>query len=119
MTTPVPCTPYNDNFDGTKPFTNISLQLLLAASTAISWTVPGTPDQKYRATFRASFTAEIWVRLNGTAAIPSSNTVTNTVGQEFIPLLEPKYVKGGDTLSFISSSTPSIGVQLLQIQNGQ
>lgn len=110
-------TPYQTNFDKTKPFSDTQLQLLLAANTAISYTVPGDATQIYRATFRCSSTAEVWVRLNATASIPTSNTVTQTPYQEFIPLLEPKYVKGGDTLSFISAGTPSVGVSLLQVQD--
>lgn len=110
-------TPYQRNFKDTLPFSNTSINILLAASTAISYTVPGDPTQIYRAVFRASSTAEVWVRLNATAVVPTSNTVASTPNQEFIPLNEPKYVKGGDTLSFISLSTPSVGVSLLQVQN--
>ena len=110
-------TRYQKNSHHTMPFTNTSAQLLLAASTALAYTVPGTSNQIYRATFRASFTAEIYVSLNGTASLPTSNTATSTNNnQEFIPLLEPKYVKGGDVLSFISLGTPSIGIQLHQVQ---
>lgn len=109
-------TPYQKNFTETFPFSNTSINILLAASTAISWTVPGDPTQLYRASFRASSTAEIWVRLNGTAQVPTSNTVASVPNQEFIPLVA-KYVRGGDTLSFISLTTPSVGVSLLQVQN--
>jgi len=107
-------TKYQKNFHGTVPISDTSFQLLLAASTALAITVPGTENQVYRAVFRCSSTAEIWVRLNGTAAIPGAGASTSTAYQEFIPL-EPKYVKGGDTLSFISASTPSVGVSFLQV----
>lgn len=118
MTTAAPVTPYGCNFNKTMPFTNTSANLLLIASTPLSWTVPGIPEQRFRATFRASFTAEIYVSLNGTAALPTSGVATTTTNnQEFIPLLEPKYVKGGDVLSFVSAGTPSIGIQLHHIQS--
>lgn len=111
-------TRYAKNFHGTMPFTNTSAKLLLVASTALAYTIPGTPNMLYRATFRASFTAEIYVSLNGTATLPTSGSSTTTNNnQEFIPLLEPKYVNGGDVLSFISLGTPSIGVQLHLIQD--
>ena len=117
MTTAAPVTPYNSNYSGTMPFSNQGVKMTLAASTALSWTVPGAATQQYRATFRCSSTAEVWVRLNGTAALPTSNTATDVVGQEFIPLHEPKYVIGGDVLSFISATTPQVGVALLLVQN--
>lgn len=117
MTTQAPVTPYRKNFHGTMPFSNTGVMILLAASTAISWTVPGIQSQLYRATFRCSSTAEIYVSLNGTATLPTTNTATAVSNQEFIPLNEPKYVRGGDTLSFISAGTPSIGVALLQVQD--
>lgn len=115
--TAVPVTPYQKNFHGTMPFTNTGVMMLLVASTALGWTVPGDPTQLYRASFRCSSTAEVWVSLNGTAVIPSSNIATANNNQEFIPLNEPKYVRGGDTLSFISTGTPQVGVSLLMVQN--
>ncbi len=115
--TQVNVTQYQKNFLNTYPFSNTAVNLLLVASTALSWTVPGNPTQIYRANFRCSSTAEAWIRLNGTAQVPTSGTVTSTPNQEFVPWNECRYVKGGDTLSFISLTTPSIGVSLLQVQN--
>lgn len=110
-------TKYSKNFHGTMPFTTAGFQSLLAANTALSWTVPGEPNQIYRAVFRASSTAEIWVGYNVTATVPTSNTATALRNIEFIPLNEPKYLKGGDVLSFISTGTPQFGVSLLQVQD--
>ncbi len=114
--TQVASTNYGSNFSNTLPFPLQALQLVLAASTAISWTVPGNATQKYRAKFSCSSTAEIWVRWDGTAAIPTSNTVVNNGYQELVPLNEARYVNGGDTLSFISAGTPSLSVSLLQVE---
>lgn len=110
-------TKYAKNFHGTLPFSDTGFKLLLAASTALPITVPGTSKQIYRASFRASSTAEVWVALNGTAVLPTAGVASSTYNQEFIPLNEPKYVKGGDTLSFISAGTPSIGVSLLLVED--
>src|ERR1044071_3193458 len=106
--TKAPVTNYQRNFKDTMPFSNTCMSAVLSASTALPWTVPGDSSQIFRAAFRSSFTAEVWVGYNVTATIPTSNTATATPNQEFIPLLEPKYVKGGDVLSFISAGTPSI-----------
>lgn len=90
---------------------------MLAASTAISHTVPGDETQIYRAHFSVSTSADVWVRLNDTAIVPTSNTVTSTPNQERIDVDFQRYVKGGDTLSFISTGTPQVGVSFLQVQD--
>jgi hypothetical protein len=117
MTSPVAVTEYRNNFGNTFPFSNTCFQILLAASTAQTITVPGTSSQKFRVTFRASFTSEVWVCYNGTAVLPSAGSNSNTPYQEFIPLMEQKFMKGGDTISLISASTPMVGIQFLLIQN--
>jgi len=109
-------TKFHDNFDGTKPFSDSSMNSLLVASTALGWTVPGNDKVKYRAYFGCSSNAEIWVSLNGTAVVPISNTATDTANQEFVVPGMARYVIGGDTLSFISTGTPQIGVSLLEVE---
>lgn len=110
-------TKYNTNFSQTFPFSDTTVNILLAASTAISQTIPGTANQLYRATFSVNSGADVWVRLNGTAVVPTTNTVTSTANQERINPFDPhRYVKGGDTLSFISTGTPQVGVALLLVQ---
>ncbi|CAB4133921.1 hypothetical protein UFOVP265_8 [uncultured Caudovirales phage] len=110
-------TRYQKNFHGTMPFSNNGVMMLLEASTALGWTVPGTSGQIYRAHFSVSTSADVWVCLNGTAAVPTSNTATATVNQERIDVEFNRYVKGGDSLSFISTGTPQVGVSLLQVQD--
>lgn len=109
-------TQYQKNFLNTYPFSDTGFGGLLAASTALPWTVPGNSNQLYRAKFACSSTAEIWVSYNGTAVIPVSNTATDLYNQELVPLDECRYVKGGDTLSFISTGTPQVSVSLLLLQ---
>jgi hypothetical protein len=107
---------YQKNFTDTFPFSNTNVTILLAASTALPWTVPGTPDQIYRAHFSVSSTADVWVSNNGTATLPTAGTVTSEAYQERIDQNCNRYVKGGDVLSFIGIDTTSVGVSLLQVQ---
>lgn len=110
-------TRYQTNFNECYPISDTGVDILLAANTAVSWTVPGTNKDKYRASFGCSSNAEIWVNLNGTATVPLSNTATATYNQEFVVPGMCRYVKGGDVLSFISTATPQVGVSLLQVEN--
>ncbi len=110
-------TPYQMNFCECFPVSDSSVNILLAASTAIAYTVPGTENMTYRAYFGCSSNAEIWVNKNGTAVVPISNTATATSNQEFVVPGMARYVQGGDVLSFISTGTPQIGVSLLKVQD--
>jgi hypothetical protein len=111
-------TRFNTNFSETFPFSDTAINILMAASTAIAYTVPGNANQIYRATFSVSSSADVFVKLNGTAVVPVSNTVTSTPNQERINPFDPhRYVKGGDTLSFISTGTPQVSVSLLLVQD--
>jgi hypothetical protein len=91
--------------------------MLLVASTAVSYTVPGNINQTYRAHFSVSTSADVWVCKNGTAAVPTSGTATSTYNQERIDVNFNRFVRGGDTLSFISTGTPQIGVALFTLPN--
>lgn len=109
-------TPYQTNFTETFPFSDSSFGLLLVASTALPYTVPGTSDQVYRAEFTIPYGQAVWVKLNGTAVLPTSGVAAATYNQEMIGMNFVRYVKGGDTLSFISTGTPQVGVSLLLVQ---
>ena len=109
-------TRYQINFRDCLPFSNTCMNILLAASTAATYTVPGTDEKIYRAHFSVSSSADVWVCLNGTAQVPTSNTIDQTANMERIDTWFQRYVKGGDTLSFISTGTPQVGVSLLQVQ---
>lgn len=110
-------TQWNENYAETFPFSNTTINILLAASTVDTYTVPGNETQIYRAHFSVSSSADVWVRLNGTAQVPTSGVVDQTTYQERIDVNFNRYVKGGDTLSFISTGTPQVGVSLLQVQS--
>lgn len=108
--------PYQENYSKTFPITDNGFMMQLAASTALSITVPGTANQTYRVKFNSSYTAEIWVARNKTAVLPTSGTATAVSGQEFLPKYdEARYAIGGDTLSFISATTPQVGVSFLLV----
>lgn len=109
-------TRYNINFNGMMPFSNTSINILLAASNEIPYTVPGDPNQQYRAEFSASADEDVWVCLNGTAQVPTSDTVDDTPYQERIYSGMARCVNGGDTLSFIGTGTSQVGVSFLLVQ---
>ena len=112
-------TKYNCSFSNCFPFSDTGFKLLLVASTALPFTIPGTAGQLYRAKFSCSSTADVFVKLNGTAAVPTSGVATATYNEERIDLDTVRYVKGGDVLSFISTGTPQVGVSLLLVQDLQ
>jgi hypothetical protein len=117
MTSSVPCTRYQNNFDETLPFSNYNFNALLASGTALTYTVPGISTQKFRVRFACSYTAEVWVKYNGTATDPSSNTATTNSFQELIPLKECRVVSGGSTISFLApASTPRVSAALTLIE---
>ena len=118
MTTPVPCTPFNDNFAKALPFSNYNFNAALTEGDALSFTVPGVPTQKFRVKFTRSSTAEIWVSYNGTATDPTANTATYNAYQELMPLEECRQVFGGQTLSFLApAASPRFSAALLLMEN--
>jgi len=107
-------TPFSSNFDYTKPFSDTGAMISPVANTAVSWTVPGTDDQTYRAEFAFNENDYVWVAFNKTAIIPVGGAATATNQQEMRP--EPKYVRGGDVLSFITTqSNVQCGISLLAL----
>lgn len=108
-------TQYNMSFSECFPFSDTGMSVLLAAGVAQSWTVPGTAKQTYRAKFVFTSNVPVWVRLNGTAVVPTG-VLAATYNQEMLDINFVRYVKGGDTLSFVSTSTPQVGVSLLLVQ---
>jgi hypothetical protein len=113
----IPCTRYQENFTTTLPFSNYNFNMLLAADTVLSFTVPGVSTQKFRVKFERSSTAEIWVRYGANAVDPSSNTATTNDYQELVPLFESRYVKGGDTITFLSHTVVRCSAQLLLVED--
>lgn len=109
-------TGYADNFDGTKPFSDVAHQANLAANVEQTFTVPGVSTQKYRAKFTYASNSNVYVGLNVTAASPGAGLNTSTANLEFRPD-EPKFVKGADVIHLVSpdAAGAQVGISLLAI----
>ena len=106
---------YNANYIETMPFSDTCAQFSLAASTAQSWTVPGSNDKVYQAYFKYASESNVFVCLNDTATVPGGGAMTTQPYNEFKP--EKRYVRGGDVLSLITpDSVAYVGVSLRQLQ---
>ena len=109
-------TGYSDNFDHAKPFSDTAAQINLAANAQQSYTVPGANDKKYRAVFTYASNANVFIGLNVSAVSPIAGTNTMTANMEFRPS-EPKFVKGGDIITAVSSDAAGayVGISLLAL----
>ena len=113
-------TKFNCGYERTFPFSDITVQVALAANTALTYTVPGTADMRYRCKFAFPYNANVWVGYNTTPIVPPAGAVT-TVANESVELNpgqydEARYVRGGDVLSFISDSiVTNAGLSLLEL----
>lgn len=106
---------YNENYNGTMPFSDTCIQINCAASTAETYTIPGSAEQQYQAFFSYTQTSNVFVRKNGAPAVPASGTVGSEQYNEFRPT--KRYVRGGDVLHFITPDTNAyIGMSLRQLQ---
>jgi len=109
-------TTYNSQYEDTSPFSDTTGTIALNSGVVGTYTVPGANTTRYRIDFKYPYNANVYVGLNTTPVTPSPGTVNSTNSVEFRP--ERKYVKGGDVLSFISSSTVTDGgFSLLQLPN--
>lgn len=114
-------TKYHSNFERTFPFSDLTVQVALAASTALTYTVPGANDIQYRCKFAFADSSNVWVGYNTTAVVPIAGSVTTATNTSIE--LNPgkydgdaRYVRGGDVLSFISDSlVTNMGFALLQL----
>lgn len=98
---------YNSGYEQCFPFSDEAPQYALAASTALTYTVPGTANERFRVSFSYPYNANVYVAINATATLPAIATMNSSSRSEFRPTV--RYVKGGDTLSFISTSTVTDG----------
>ena len=109
-------TKYNSARNDTKPFSDQCVQLALAATTALTYTIPGTSANAYQATFSWPYNANVWVGYNKTATLPSAGTIAAVSQIELRP--DKRYVRGGDVLSFISTAVVTdAGLELLSLPN--
>ena len=108
-------TQYQNGYEGARPVSDSGAKMRLAANTELSWTVPGTKKDKFKASFGYASSATVWVGYNVTAAVPGAGTIADSYKLEFKP--DAWFVVGGDVLSFISLAGAEVGVSLLQIPN--
>lgn len=87
---------------GASPFSDTAIVFALTAATALSFTVPGTNFQKYKAVFHFPLEASVYVGLNSTPVTPVAGTASSAPNVELNPT--PKFVKGGDVLNFFSTT---------------
>lgn len=107
-------TKFSTNFLETLPFSDQTVQVALAANTALPYTVPGDNSIQYRCEFSYAYDSNVWVGFNTTAVVPVAGAVTTTSNSSLVFRPKIKYVRGGDVLSFISGSVVSnIGLELL------
>jgi hypothetical protein len=106
---------YNENYEGTMPFSDTTIQVNCAAAVEKTYTVPGDSTIIYQAIFSYNASANVFIRKNAAPTSPTSGTVTTEPYSEFRPYR--KYVNGGDVLHFITPDTNAyIGVSLSQLQ---
>lgn len=98
-------TNYNASFNNTTPFTDTA-SFALAASTELTYTIPGDSSMRYKAVFSYPYNANVYVALNQTAVIATPGTIATSTS---VLRPESKYVKGGDVVHFISDSLVSSG----------
>lgn len=107
-------TKFNTNYLECLPFSDQTVQVALAANTALPYTIPGDSSVQYRCEFSYAYDANIWVGYNTTAVVPMAGAVTTTSNSSIVLRPKIKYVRGGDVLSFISGSIVSnMGFELL------
>lgn len=109
-------TMFVSSFNGTLPFSDISVQVALAATTELTYTVPGDNNVQYRCEFSYPYNANVWVGYNTTATVPPAGAVTVTSNEKLELRPDVRYVRGGDVLSFISDSlVTNMGLSLLTL----
>ena len=107
-------TRFNTNYLECLPFSDQTVQVALAANTALPYTIPGDSSVQYRCEFSYAYDANVWVGYNTTAVVPVAGAVTTTSNTSIVLRPKIKYVRGGDVLSFISASIVSnMGFELL------
>ena len=109
-------TRYNSNFEGTLPFSDQTGRIALAANTALPYTIPGTSADQYRMEFSWPYNANVYVGYNTTAVVPVAGAITTSSNISIELRPKVRYVRGGDVLSFVSSSLVTDGsFSLLQL----
>ena len=102
-------TKFNTSYLDSLPFSDQTVQVALAANTALTYTIPGDKTNQYRCEFSWAYNANVWVGFNTTAVVPPAGAVTTVSNNSLVLRPKVKYVRGGDVLSFISDSLAANG----------
>lgn len=110
---------YNNNFDGTIPFSDLAIRMHLTANTELTYTLPGNETQNYRVLFDyGSSTSNVYVGYNSTAAVPAANATDITGRVESKPQI--RYAVGGDILHFVTPDANAyIGFAFMSLPSGK
>ena len=109
---------YNSNYDLTIPFSDVCWQVACGANVEETITIPGTATTKYSMKLNYNEVSNVFVRLNGTPAIPASGNVGTEQYNEYRAGDDgsQRYVQGGDVVHFITPDTVAyVGVSLRQL----
>ena len=109
---------YNSNYDLTLPFSDSSAQIDMQVGVVEIYTVPGDAEDKYSAKFMYNADSVVFCRLNAAPTVPAAGTVNTESNCELKPGYDgtQRYVKGGDTLNFISpDATAYVGISLRKL----
>lgn len=107
-------TRFNTNFLDCLPFSDTVIQVGLLANAEANFIIPGNKDTQYRCEFSYASGDNVWVGYNDVAILPPAGVIT--IYDTYSLVLNPKikYVRGGDTLSFMSgSAVTNMGIELL------
>lgn len=109
---------YNSNFDETIPFSDVCAQLALATNTDLSYTIPGTSENKYTMIITYTSTSNVFVCKNAAATVPGAGTVTTQAYEEFRGGSDgtKRFVQGGDVIHFITPDASAyVGIRLMSV----
>ena len=106
--------PYTTNHDVTIPFSDSSAQMHLATGVEQTVVVPGTKVDKYSARFGYNLGSNVFVRLNGVAAVPVLGAGDTLTYCELNPGADgsQRNVQGEDELSFITEDAAGASVSV-------
>jgi hypothetical protein len=109
---------YNSNYDLTCPWSDICIQVALAANAELTFTIPGASTVQYSARFTYTATSNVFVARNAVPVIPGGGTVGTQIYSEFRPGCDrtQRYFNGGDVVHFITPDvTAYVGMRLMQL----
>lgn len=112
---------YNSNFDKTVPFSDTCAQFSLNQNVVETYTVPGTPINKYSVHFGYNATSNVFVRMNAAPSVPTLGSVGVEQYNEFRPGDDgfQRYAQGGDVIQMITPDTSAyVGISLRILPGG-